>query len=233
MANNKPKDKKKKEVEVFVPLKTDGFYYRWLPVIFAILGLCFSFFRYILVKLETSSKAYFKHQIDFTTFFDGNPNIIAILGCICMLGCFLIIPSSITKKRKSGDGLGLMFMPLGLLGIFQVLCTVENVKDLPVGVGFGIALFIISALGTFKAYMKYVPKLCYLAVFVAFFLLLAELMPYCYNKLPFAIPIGDDVFAETSYFYISYFLRDVFLLLSYAIFADRLKRTYINMDHED
>lgn len=233
MANKKTKDKKKNDNKPFVPLKTDGFYYKVLPVILAFLALGFSFFRYILVKLEAYGKSYYRHQLDFTTFFDGNPNIISILAVLCMLACFLVIPGSMMKKRKSGDGLGLMFMPLGLLGIFQVLCTVENVKDMPVGIGFGIVLFIISALGTFRAYIKYVPHLCIVMVFVAFFLLLAELMPYCYNKLPFAISIGEDTFAETSYFYISYFLRDVFLLLSYSIFADRLNRIYINMDNEE
>lgn len=233
MANNKPKDKKKKDTEPFVALKTDGFYYKVLPVIFALLALGFSFFRYILVKLEATGKSYYRHQLDFTTFFDGNPNVIAILACLCMLACFLVIPGSMKKKRKSGDGLGLMFMPLGLLGIFQVLCTVENNKDLAVGIAFGIVLFIISALGTFRAYMKAVPPLCIVSIFAAFFLILADMMPYCYNKLPFVLDIGEDTIAETSYFYISYFLRDVFLLLSYLIYADRLKRIYINMDHEE
>lgn len=232
------KDKKKEKKECraaagAASAETTGkaakFYYEVLPVIFAVLALLCSLVRFILVRVDMEGKVLYRYEVGFTTFFDGNPNIIAILGCLSMLLCFLVIPKSMKKPHKSGDGLGTMFMPLGLLGIFVVLCTIENTKDMGIGICFGVLLFLVSALGTFRKTIGIVGPACMVMVLAALFLILAGFMPYCYNKLPFIIQISEETAGISSYYYISYFVRDIFLLLSYGIFADRLKRIYKTM----
>ena len=60
-------------------------------------------------------------------------------------------------------------------------------------------------------------------ILAGFFTLLAGFMPYCFNKIPFLV--GEQV-AFTKYFYVSYFSRDVFLLLSFGTFCDRISTKY-------
>lgn len=205
-------------------------YYSVLPVVFAVLALGCSCIRFVLVKVNMEEQILYRYEIGITTLFDGNPNIIAILGCLSMLFCFLVIPKSMKKPHKSGDGLGAMFMPLGLLGIFVVMCTIENSKDMAIGICFGVILFLISALGTFKKTIAVVKPACLFMVLAALFLLLAGFMPYCYNKLPFIIQLDKETVGVSRYYYVSYFVRDLFLLLSYGIFADRIKSIYKTME---
>lgn len=217
--------------EADVNFRTDGFYYRILPFILALLALVCSLLRFILVKMEVNSEAVFRHEISLTSLFDGNPNLIAILGCLCMFLCIAFIPKLMLKKRKSGDGLGLMFMPLGLLGVFTVLSTIENKKDISIGILFGVVLFIISAIGTFKKAVKFVWPLCLIMIAVATFLILAGYMPYCYNQIPYVDEQSGTIMLG-SYFYLNYYVRDILLLLSYGIFADRLTKIYQNQEVE-
>ncbi|MBQ8280850.1 MAG: hypothetical protein IJZ25_00410 [Lachnospiraceae bacterium] len=228
MKQNKTKDNSKNQVK---QNDVNGFYYKVLPILFAVLALVCSFVRYVLVKFESGDIVFFKHNLAFTTFFDGNPNIIAILACTTMFLCFLVIPKSMMKKRKSGDGLGAMFMPLGLLGIFEVLCTIENKKDLEVGIIFGVCLFLVSAVATFKKTISWVKPMCGFMIIVSLFLILAGLMPYCYNKVPFVLSYEEDGLLVSTYFYVSYFLRDIFLLMSFGIFSDKLTKIYNNMEN--
>ncbi|MDD6101810.1 MAG: hypothetical protein PUB67_01695 [Clostridiales bacterium] len=198
----------------------------WLnvfPFIFWLGAFVLSFTEYVVVQLDYNGTYKYKKKFGFTDLFSGNPQIIALLGVILMLVCLLVIPKTMLKKRKSGDGLGLMFMPLGLLGIFHILCTIENDKDLEIGIIFGVILFIVSALATFKKYIKYVNFLCIIMILAGFFTLLAGFMPYCFNKIPFLV--GEQV-AFTKYFYVSYFSRDVFLLLSFGTFCDKISTKY-------
>ncbi len=208
------------------------FYYEVLPVILAVLACAASFIRFLLIKLDSGDVVNFKTDVSLTSFFDGNPNIVAILGCFSIFICFLVVPKSIKKTHESGDGLGAMFMPLGLLGIFTVMCTIENLKDMAIGITFGVVLFVISALATFKKTISYVMPLCLIMILVAFFLILAGLMPYCYNRIPFALQTDTHSLAVMDYYYLSYFIRDILLLLSFGIFSDRLKRTYKKMEAE-
>lgn len=228
MKQNKTKDNSKNQVKSY---DVNNFYYKVLPIILAALALVCSFVRYVLSKFESGDIVFFKHNFAITTFFDGNPNIVAILSCATMFLCFLVVPKSMKKIRKSGDGLGVMFMPLGLLGIFEVLCTIENKKDLAVGIGFGVALFLISAIATFKKTVSWVMPMCVFMIIIAFFLILAGLMPYCYNKVPFILSYEEDGLLVSTYYYLSYFLRDVFLLLSFGIFSDKLTKIYKNMEN--
>ncbi|MGN0164569.1 MAG: hypothetical protein ACI39R_00155 [Lachnospiraceae bacterium] len=196
-----------------------------LPLVFAILSLICSFVRYILVKFESTDNVTFSHKVSLTSFFDGNPNIIAILACLSMILCIFLIPKSMVKPHKSGDGLGAMFMPLGLLAIFEAMCTIENVKDMSIGVFFAIALFLISALGTFKKTIYLVEPLCIFMILVAFFLILAGFMPYCYNVFPFAMNEQSEIIVSR-YYYLSYFIRDILLLISYGLLANNIKNNY-------
>lgn len=240
----KKKNSKKSNKNVIVESvindsKFTTFYYSVLPLILAILATAISFIRIIIRKFEANGEIRYDNNVSITSLFDGNPNIVAILGCLCMILCVIVVPKSIKKVRKSGDGLGVMFMPLGLLGIFTVMCTIENIKDLAVGIGFGVLLFIISALGTFKKTIHLIMPLCIAMIFAALALLLMGYMPYCFNSLPYVVKLTDHVTNQeeftltvAKYYYLTYFIRDVLLLLSFGIFSDGIKRTYRKMEVE-
>ena len=169
-------------------------------------------------------------NVGLTTFFDGNPNIIAIIGVLCMIPCLLIVPKSMLKERKNGDGLGLMFMPLGLLGIFDVLCTIENVKDTTIGIIFGVSLFLISALATFKKTIRFVPALCGIMMIVAVYNILAEFMPYCYVATQKVVVTADLDYVEVKNYYLSYFIRDLCIFAAFGSFCARISAKYKELD---
>ena len=204
------KDKAEKNEKANRFEKPAKFWYFVMPYVFTGLAVLFSFL-YITV----------------------NPNIIAILGVLLMVPCLLIIPISMLKKRKSGDGLGLLFMPLGLLGIFNVLCTIENKKDMTLGIIFGIALFVISALGTFKKTIKYVNLLCCIMMIVAVYCLLAGYMPYCFVDTQKIFVSENMDYVEVENYYLSYFLRDISLLAGYGVFCARINVKYKKIDAEE
>lgn len=225
MANNEGLTKEEKVIT-----KLGRFWYFVVPYIFTVLSLAGSFIRFLVERIDNYGTEEWYYDLRLTSFFDGNPNIIAILGVISMFLCLLIIPKSMLKERKSGDGLGLMFIPLGFLGIFQVMCTIENVKDMVLGISFGVVLFIISALGTFKKTMKIVAPLCVVMMIAGLYCILAGYMPYCYSKLPKFINKNTLETFTGEFYYVSYFVRDEFLLAAYGIFAARLTKKYKELD---
>ncbi len=223
------KDKDKKELS-----KGSSFWYNVMPWVFTVLSLIFSIVVCYVKRIDLNGKNDFYYYTQITSVFDGNPNVIALLGIILMIPCILIIPISMMKKRKSGDGLGLMFMPLGLLGIFVVLSTIENAKDHVLGISFGVVLFVISALGTFRKTIKYVNLLCIVMMIVALYFLLAGYMPYCYSKLPRYLLSYETLEYKTgAYYYLSYFIRDLFLLAAYGVFSSKIARKYKELDEKE
>ena len=147
----------------------------------------------------------------------GDPNIIAIVAVLSMLVCIIAVPFTALKVRKKGDGLGVMFMPLGLLGIFEIMIGLVDAKNMPWCVVLGIVLFVISAIGTFRKCIKFVDWICLGMMVVMLICLIANLMPYCFYDL--------DVtnYWNIKRYYVSYFIRDELLLASYAIVCGKIK----------
>ena len=205
--------------------KFNKFWYIYLPYILTVLAIVITCIDFEIRKYDYDAGYKFKTHLSFTNFLGGNPQIVAMLGMILMIPCLIIIPKSILKTRKSGDGLGLMFMPLGLLGIFQVLSAIENKKDMEIAIVLGVVLFVISATATFKKAMPVVGKLCLAMMFVFFFCFLADFMPYCYNTYP----IYDEKVSEAVTvcdIYFSNFLRDLCILGAFGVFCDRITLKY-------
>lgn len=205
----------------------------WLnvfPIVFLCLSIVLSFVNFVLIQLEFGDTYKYKNELRFTNMLNGNPQIIAFIGILLLIPCFFIVPKTIYKKRKNGDGLGIMFMPLGLLGIYHILSAIENDKDLEIGIIYGLLLFVISGLATFKKYIKYVNGICMIMILVGLFTLLAGFMPYCFNKTPFLVEYENGQrIAFTRYYYISYYIRDIFLLLSFGTFCDKISNKYAEM----
>ena len=212
--------------------KLSRFWYVYVPYLFAAGAVAFSLIRFLVKRVDNYGTKELYYDLSLTSFFDGNPNIIAILGAASMFLCLLIVPKSILKERKNGDGLGIMFIPLGFLGIFHVMSTIENVKDMGIGITFGVIAFVISALGTFRKTIKVVNPLCIAMMLAGLFCLLAGYMPYCYNKLPKFIDKETLNVFTGEFYYVSYFFRDELLFAAYGIFAARITRKYREMDKE-
>ena len=154
----------------------------------------------------------------------GDPNILAILAVLSMFMCLIIIPKMVVKKREKGDGLGAMFMPLGLLGIFIALCAFVDAKDIAWGVVLGITLFVISALGTFKQTIKFTDWICFAMMVILLFCFIMGKMPYCFYHF------APSSFWTRDRYYVSYFIRDEALLAAYAILCSKVRRIYKTND---
>ena len=211
--------------------KLRRFWYNVMPYVFTAGAIIFSLLYFEFVKKNENGDISSKiDKVGLTSLFDGNPNIVAILGVLCMIPCLLIIPKSILKERKNGDGLGLMFMPLGLLGIFIVMCTIENVKDEVLGITIGVALFVISALATFRKTIKYVSWLCIAMMFVAVYTLFAGYMPYCFVDTQKVLVNSNYDYVSLENYYLSYFCRDIFILMAFGTFCARISAKYKELD---
>lgn len=209
--------------------RVSKFLYDILPYILMVPILALSIVRVDVMKKTAESGIEYSKSVSVTGLLNGDPNLFGFLASITMVLCFLIVPKSIKKYHKSGDGLGIMFMPLGLLCLFEVMSTIENKRMVEVGIVFGIMLFIVSALGTFKKTIGIVNICCIIMAFAAIFLFLAGYSPYCYNSYSFyryneVTEQNEHVVA--GYYYLSYFIRDVFLIFTYGLFSEKIKRSY-------
>ncbi len=157
----------------------------------------------------------------------GDPNVISIIGTACMILCLVLIPKSMLKKREHGDGLGLMFMPLGLMCINNIMCALIYDNDVIIAIIFSVVCFVVSALATFKKTIRYVENSCLFLMIVAVFLFLASFGPYCYNDtLKYAIEDNSLVTWQVKQYYISYLIRDIFTFAAFGIFSSYISNTY-------
>ncbi|MBP3237563.1 MAG: hypothetical protein J6M24_00540 [Lachnospiraceae bacterium] len=233
---DKKNTEKKEELVEKLEKHSKSFIYRFnliAPYIFTAGAIIFSLL-YMTMKRKSANGDWSTEleNVGLTTLFDGNPNIIAIIGVLCMIPCLLIVPKSMLKERKNGDGLGLMFMPLGLLGIFDVMCTIENVKDTAIGIIFGVALFLISALATFRKTIKYVPVLCGIMIIVAIYNMIAKFMPYCFIATEKVVVSLNYDYVEVRNYYLSYFIRDILIFAGFGSFSARIAAKYKEIDAE-
>ncbi len=211
------------------------FIYNILPYILIIPVLFLSIVRIDIVKKTAESGIEYTKSIQMTGVINGDPNLFGLLAGISMILCFLVVPKTMKKIHKSGDGLGIMFMPLGLLCLFEVMSSIENKRMVEAGMIFGAALFIVSALGTFKKTIGIVNICCVIMAFVAIFLFLAGYSPYCYNSYSFyrydeTTELNEYVVA--GYYYLGYFIRDVLLIFTYGLFSEKIKRIYNKSDNQ-
>jgi hypothetical protein len=157
----------------------------------------------------------------------GDPNVISIIGTACMILCLALVPKSMLKKREHGDGLGLMFMPLGLMCINNIMCALIYDNDVIIAIIFSVVCFVVSALATFKKTIRYVENSCLFLMIVAVFLFLASFGPYCYNDtLKYAIEDNSLVTWQVKQYYISYLIRDIFTFAAFGIFSSYISNTY-------
>ncbi len=211
------------------------FIYNILPYILMVPILALSIVRVDIMKKTAESGIEYSKSVSITGLLNGDPNLFGLLGSITMILCFLVVPKQIKKYHKSGDGLGIMFMPLGLLCLFEVMSSIENKRMVEVGIVFGILLFVMSALGTFKKTIGIVNICCIIMAFAAIFLFLAGYSPYCYNSYSFyrySEVTEQNEHVVAGYYYLSYFIRDVLLIFTYGLFSERIKRSYDRSDRQ-
>lgn len=201
-------------------------YFMVLPVVLTIVALAFTFIKFTIRKFEYSGGVKYWYDFGVTNIFAGSPQIIAFVAIIFMLACFFVIPKSMLKVRKSGDGLGLLFLPLGLLGIFEIMTAIESLKDLGIGIVFGLALFIVSALATFKKTIGIASKASAFMLVVALFLFFANFIPYCYNIAPVPINSTPPEMGHNLYYSINTLIRDLCFISAFGIFCDRIAGKY-------
>lgn len=198
----------------------------WYVILPYILNAAATFYcvRKIFIRRHESEEGV--KQISFNKSFflldgAGDPNLFAFIAVLSFFACLILVPNLMLKIRKKGDGLGLMFLPCGFLGIYIIMTAIESLLDIPLGVIVGLLLFWFSAMATFRKAMPYTEACGLALMLVLTFTFLASKIPYCYYRM-------DEL---NVYMYsLSYYIRDMLLLIAFTLFCGRLKTVYKYID---